>query len=226
MSLKFLYLFKLLVAVSIINIMSNTAYAADIKILNNQTYHGNEVTDVTDSEIWIAFIPKNGETLAKHVKISVKTVKDYVIDSETTPLTGKEISSQEDALFLLKGLKISDGSIIENYPIKTDPINIDSPVEIKGAKATIKLFGRQNREKYQFILDVSGKTIPLTTPTVPDEQYPQLIWAGDINNDGHPDFVANISTHYNSSQPALFLSAIDKNGVTYNKVAERQSVGC
>ncbi len=246
LSMKFKY-FTYFFNIALLSFISNS-YANDaakdnkISILMNQFYHGDEVTDVSNGENWIALINSDRKIITKHIKLKVKTVQDPITDEDKKTFTGKEISSDKNALFLVKGIELKNNSIIETYFFYdwqkdiNDTIYSDKSIEIKGKKSSVKLFNRSDlqikgngyeiNDAYQLIAKIEGKEIPLTAPTQSDDNFPNLIWSGDLNNDGHPDFVIDTAYHYNLSRPTLFLSHIEKDGVTYQKAAERKSSGC
>ncbi|MFZ4762200.1 MAG: hypothetical protein ACOYK8_05250 [Alphaproteobacteria bacterium] len=212
------------------------AEKATIHILQNSIYHQDEVEDVKNGESWIAIIESNGKYTAKQVTISVKTVKDEVIDPEKGPFTGKEIISDPATAFLIKGIAIKTGTPIKAYPIDTSSIEGGKSIEIKGGLSTVKLLGKskihlkgdgyETNDAYQLIGIVDNQEFTLVAPTTLDDSFPQLIWAGDLNNDGQPDLLIDTTNHYNVSNPTLFLSKVSKDKITYHKVAERRSTGC
>ena len=207
-----------------------------IRILQNMTYHKEEVADVKNGERWIAIVESQGKYSARAVTVSVKTVKDDIVDADAGPFTGKEISSVPTAAFLIKGLPLKNGTPIPSYFTGTVPIDEGKPVEIKGAHSTLILKGKTNihlktddyetKDAYQLIGEMDGKTFTLIEPMPTDDNVPHLIWAGDLNQDGQPDLFIDITNHYNVYHPALFLSKTGKNGTVYRKVAARYSVGC
>lgn len=223
---------------------AGNAHATDskINILINQFYHGDAVTDVRDGENWVAITKSSDQIIAKHIKIKVKTVEDPLVDEDKKKFTGKEISSDKNALFLVKGIELKNNSVIDTYFLYdwqkdiNATIDSDKSIEIKGKNSSVKLFNRSNlhikgdgyeiNDAYQLIAKIGDKEMPLTAPTQSDDNFPNLIWSGDLNNDGHPDFLIDTAYHYNISKPTLFLSHINGNGINYQKVAERESSGC
>ena len=215
---------------------SAPARAESIHILKNSTYHGDEVKDVSDGESWVAIVNSNGKYTAKQVVISVKTIKDLVLDSEDGSSTGREITSQPDSEFLIKGLPIKTGTAIKTYPIDTASIEGGKSVEIKGGLSTVTLLGKgkiylkgdgyETNDAYQLTGKVDNEEFTIVAPTTLDDTFPHLIWAGDLNNDGQPDLLIDTTNHYNISNPTLFLSKVGKNKITYHKAAERRLAGC
>jgi hypothetical protein len=227
-----------LIFLSMIMVLSAPVKAEDAsaRILQNSTYHEDEVADVKNGESWIAIIKSNGKYMAKQVTVSVKTVKDEIVDPENGPFTGKEVTSDPAAAFLIKGIVIKTGTPIKAYPIDTASIEGGKSIEIKGDLSTVTLIGKskihlkgdgwETNDAYQLIGKVGNEEFMLMAPTPLDDTFPHLIWAGDLNNDGQPDLLIDTTNHYNLSNPTLFLSKINNSKITYHKVAERSSVGC
>lgn len=217
----------------LITSFSTVAYAEDAQphILQNLAYFEDQVEDVKDGESWVAIVETNGGYTAKKVVISVKTVKD-----ENAPGGGpyKKVSSDPQAIFLVKGIAIKDDAQIKSYPFDMSAIETGTSIDIKGDKATITLVAKSRyvksegweHETYQLTGKVNNKEFNIIEPTSLNDVVPHLIWAGDLNNDGYPDLLIDTTEHYSASVPTLFLSKVDKNEVTYNKVAERLHGGC
>ena len=208
-----------------------------ISIIRDASYHAGEAEDVIDGETWIAIVESDGKSIAKHVKISAKTEYDGLLDAKDGPFTGKVIESVPNTVFLLKGFGLREGADVQSIPLDSElSQNLTKPYELKGAKGNVRLDDigglKLNTGEYefddahQFVLKLDGKDIPLTEVQVFNDALPYLIWAGDLNNDGYPDFVANISYHYNISKMALFMSYTYDGSLDYKKVAERQATGC
>ncbi|MEZ5690843.1 MAG: hypothetical protein R3D71_04165 [Rickettsiales bacterium] len=222
--------------------INNPSYAKtnnEISIIEAESYHGVEVIDAQDGEEWSAFTVEDGKTLVKNVRISVKTIFDEVTDNEGDSPTGKYISSSpkyNNILFMVKGIKLKDGRI-PTYHTVNSPIKGGDRLTVKGDKSSIELIekndintktydGRDVNNGYQLTLKINDKEIKLSEVMLLDDNYPKLIWSGDINNDGYPDLVIDTSYHYNMERITLFLSR-NKNGkINYKKVAEHTSYGC
>ena len=59
-----------------------------------------------------------------------------------------------------------------------------------------------------------------------DEQTPELLWAGDLDRDGRPDLLPELSRHYNVSDRALLLSGDAADGEMSRVVTTPRTVGC
>lgn len=216
---------------------SAPAYAEEtpIQIVLNATYHGEEVADVKDGQSWIAITESNGAYTAKQVTISVKTVKDDVIDPEIGPFTGKAITSDPSAVFLIRGMALKEGMPIKTYSSEAKSDESTESIEINGGLWPVRLQRKNGptssdrehgmKDSYALIGKVGAEEVTLFTQAISIDSHPMLLWAGDVNSDGQPDFLIDLN-RFNASVPTLFLSNVTKNTLTYHKVAERFSGGC
>ena len=58
------------------------------------------------------------------------------------------------------------------------------------------------------------------------ENGPRVQWAGDLDGDGIYDYLIDMHTHYNVSEPTLFLSTYAQDGEVVGVVAVFRTVGC
>ena len=52
-----------------------------------------------------------------------------------------------------------------------------------------------------------------------------MLWAGDLDRDGVPDLLLDLSNHYNISRYALYLSSMAGRDKLYKKAAEFKAEG-
>ncbi len=55
---------------------------------------------------------------------------------------------------------------------------------------------------------------------------PELLWSGDLDRDGQPDFLFDLTHHYNISHLALFLSSQANEDEIAGFVGELVTTGC
>ncbi len=59
-----------------------------------------------------------------------------------------------------------------------------------------------------------------------NDATPRLLFAGDLDRDGHLDAIIDTSDHYNLSRPTLFLSSAAGRGAHLRRVSEHRAIGC
>ncbi len=202
----------------------NYASDTEIKILTNGIYDGygaDNVADIKNGEKWIAIIPSKAGYIAKKVNVAVKNVQSECASE------AKSISSDPGALLLIKGLPIKDGPLTKfaihfNDSLLTSILNTGAGegtlMEVEGKKDTIKLIRKENL--HQITAKVGDKESVLT-----DIEFYGFILISDLNNDGYPDFIFTLSSD-NFDRPALFLSTVNSDGITYYEAAQGPVGGC
>ena len=215
-----------------------------------EVFHGDEAQDINNGEEWIAIVKKNEGYTAKKTKVFVTIVKDDLLDEPKGPFTGKKISFGlkwvEEIVFLVSGLDLPIGVQIPSVkttktPTPTESYNeltleAGSSIELEGITRNIILKGmgdvqlktgdHETNTGYQLIGMVGSYQFTIMEAFGLDDTTPHLIWTGDLNQDGYPDFLINISEKYSMSQPALFLSQNKEGKVSYKKIAERIFIAC
>ncbi|MDW7694961.1 hypothetical protein R9C00_00290 [Flammeovirgaceae bacterium SG7u.111] len=59
-----------------------------------------------------------------------------------------------------------------------------------------------------------------------DDAMYRLIFVADLDGDGIPDIVADLTNHYNVSKKMLFLSSLADEGEWHKKVGDFTAIGC
>lgn len=218
----------------------------EIAIVQAYDYHEGEVDDVQDGQEWFAMMP------AKEGRYTVRETTLHVTREDE--MFGHHIRGDENALFYLRGLPLQDGqSIVQAIPSAINPDDAEPkhfysyPVTVgpwdsvhfvaDGQKIDVIGFGAHDyqpddlppeRWDHGYALWVESGEIRtyLSEVMMLDESMPAIQWAGDLNGDHLPDFVIDVSGHYNTSELAVFLSKKRENGITYERVAERYGLGC
>ncbi len=212
------------------------AEGSDIRILQPMTYHSDEVENDTEDRQWYALVRDDEKFFLKKVALRIKITLDPVLDEDGVP-TGKEVVVEgSPPLILISGLEgVQEGEVpwIQiPYPFYPGDTLIFKP-----GKDTYQICAWGNyRENINmigpYLLQVSSssdnhllKQIFAATYGISDTNF-RFIWAGDIDHDGKPDAIVDLSDHYNVSRLVLFLSSMAGEGEILHPVAERRSVGC
>lgn len=209
------------------------SYPLDL-LTTGSYFHGNEV-QAQSGEQWLGlFSTEKGFELLP-TKINVNTVRDYVLDTDETKKTGKEIilDKKYTPVFLVKGsipLKpgivktvfLGNAKFSPNSPPLSVALNLES-----GNIYQISLKERRNPETtYHALLVSSSKDgISQEISSCCSDNSPTLLWAGDLDRDGKLDLLIDISNHYHVSTLTLFLSSTNQNKLL-EPVAQFKTTGC
>lgn len=238
---------KLVLFASLLIVTATTVSAGGKKFSGDMvidgSWHGNEVV-AEDGENWMALAENKGAYSLQEVKISVTLVEDAVLDTPPTK-TGKEISLQDgiNAIALLRNIPqlqegpVPSAEIVDRNFGAGEPTTIlfnGMPYELViacDAKLSVEEIADCPLE-----LSGAGKTqqlmiYPVFRPGeasqgIASDATPQVLWAGDLDNDGLLDLIVDLTNHYNVSAPTLLLSSQAKESELVHPVAEFRTTGC
>ncbi|PSK88880.1 hypothetical protein [Taibaiella chishuiensis] len=220
-------------------------------ILNASSYHGDEVGDSVSRKSWTGLFRNAGGYYLDATRIQTARVYDAVLDeSENGPHTGIEVRAlhKDTAILLISGvpylrtgpvtavpeLSAGDRSFFTLQPGDSSRFNYAGHSYTLIARGTKKQVddqpGNEIITDYRLYLagDKNGKRIEqlLTAQKNLDDTLPCIIFCGDLDGDGLPDFLIDTTDHYNVFQPTLYLSAQAAADKLLLRVAKHTSVGC
>lgn len=214
----------------------------------NQTgeFHSDEVS-AKDGERWLALIldPSKRDRIAS-VVVRVERVMDALVD-EPGARTGKRVTfpGGTDSVFLFRGIQSIRPRPVETIcTIQTLKPNV--PVNLvlstgKSYQLTLvcsKFEGSEalQRSAASLVLRCGDQKQVLGTYQASYEKgvfagvgqggETRLLWAGDLNGDGAPDFIVDLTDHYNMALPTLFLGTKKDAKELASKVAQHRALGC
>jgi len=209
--------------------------AQDIKLLMAGQFHGDEVS-AKSGEKWFGVFPeKDGFELVETV-IKVSLFEDPIVDDEGEK-TGKEVTTdkKETPLFLVKGVSglkqgrvqtIFTGSLfLEPGQHLVLKLNDQDQFHFSASAGRKTEDGSARDYKIELRHGEISQTI-VSMPATDSDGQPALLWAGDIDRDGKPDLLMDLTHHYNMEIYTLFLSSKAGKGELVEQVAEFVSVGC
>ena len=164
-------------------------------------------------------------------------MKDEINDPEgEMSLTQiKSKTNQEIPFMLLYGLPNLDGVTIPFYPNFKNQLMPGESMQI--GEFTFTASGKLVKteygvtvENYKLILEgfKNNQSIKQTIADIPffDDKMVTFYWAGDLDQDGLPDFLIDLSHKYSYTMPTLFLSSKAGTNELVKNVAEGASFGC
>lgn len=211
-----------------------------IKLLETGSFHGDEV-NAKSGETWTGLFREGNSYFLRNTKIKVTRVHDEITDEKEWQKTGKAVTvnSKSPNVFLLRNaLKLKTGKVqtwLDSSQAET-PINMPNgfakEFKFNGEKYTLRVENKTSKEEFlnensKLILSNRNSSQVLATlKNGCDDCYWSMIWVGDLDRDGKPDFYFNLSNHYNISAKALFLSSQAEKNKLVIKVAILRTVGC
>lgn len=174
------------------------------------THHGDEAL-AKDGEEWFALC--DGKFRA--VKVSVRPVLDALLDEEGGAMTGRAVGAPCEASVLLKGIHGFSPKDVR-FARQHD----DGSFALGGQRIALR-----NEQGHAVFVDVKTKKRQRLGPFDAEGGEPVVVFAGDLDGDGHLDFIANYSEHYNVSALHLFLSSA-ADGWAPREVHEHRDTGC
>ncbi|MCL2650135.1 MAG: hypothetical protein FWD60_03790 [Candidatus Azobacteroides sp.] len=202
----------------------NSDIKTDVQILLPAGYRGTEIADFKPmlSEEWYDFYQDSitKKHFLKKATIKIGKIYDDCLEDFTT-----YVGSQRNPLILVKGI-IPQNKEISSISVKKRRIWPDEKYSFSFNGKTYLLRGDGNIIKsgttdmdgglerwdevknYKLYLSEQGKPeqLIIAIPTFNDT-FVQILWIGDIDGDGKPDFIIDNSRNYEEKNVLLFLSS-------------------
>ena len=206
------------------------------QIMRTGEFHGDEIS-AADGEEWYVLYSKDNKFFLEKTNIKLKMVEDVILD-ERGEKTGKEVSVNLDGdpVLLLKNFPDLTSGEIEtshnqkiyffeqnSFDIKIGKNEYQLKMNILDSKAELILTdGSLTQNLKEFFTYKADDSINIFG----DDAMPSLIWAGDLDKDNKPDFLLDMTSHYNVSEITLFLSSHASKDELVGKAAVFRTVGC
>ena len=210
-------------------------------------FHGDEVEAET-GERWQALYPDAGGVALRSVALRVETVRDWIVDGEDGPPTGRRVTTplstvhpdggvEDDALFLVRPPR----------PLPEEPVAtaFHGAWDLRSGSLALTLGGVGYRlgvveepeqtnewvtEPYRaervVVLSDGEVTRPVAHVVDLDAGHPALLWAGDLDGDGRLDLLLDESGHYNVTETVLYLSSLAAPGALVGRAGRHRTTGC
>lgn len=204
-----------------------------VKFLQTGEFHEDEVP-YRSGEKWLGLFRVGNSYQLMETSLRKKRVKDEgLYDTEVSTTTPYE------SVFLLQGAKTLRPGKIETI---FDSKGYEEFASLKGAEP--KGFGRRGQfwkiwianpdndgflqKGSSLMLQRSGFDVQVlrSLPAGCDDCGWSVLWVGDLDNDSNLDFLIDMSRHYNSYEPTLFLSSASKEVGWVGIFAGFHGVGC
>lgn len=209
----------------------------ETKMLLTGVFWSDEVR-AKSGETWLGLFKKGNNYSLLPTEIRVKRTSKYVNKKgEGIDEKGKDISvtGKDQPLFLLqKADFLESGKVvnINEQAAKKNEGEYKFDYKFNLSSGTYKLFAKNNsgENKYNGVSKLAlsdGKIEQIIySQKKCDDCSWDLIWSGDLDDDGKLDLFLNLSNHYNVRQLRLFLSSEAEKDNLVKEIANFRSVGC
>lgn len=228
------------VVIALFSLSSLCSYAEksddQIQIMQIGQYHGDEITARFGiAKAWLALIvnKQQAELVASTPKIS--RVFDPVSDEEgaKSSYSGKLVEDHQNApILLIKASWLKPGPIAQASLVEDSQAFTWNAKQFRLLHRCGKASSKESLLECKVVLSDGKNQQFIIDTSEPNQGYSDefantvnIVWAGDIDRDGKPDFIL-LNTHYNGENTQLFLSSkADKNQLV-KSVARVYRVGC
>lgn len=228
----------LIVFSHVVTVFSTDMLSDNIEILETGDYHGDEISAISGQEWWGVYSNTKGYSLQK-VTIFVDSVHDVVLDDHPDQRTGKRVKvfTKNEPVFLLRGISGMAKGILDVPPHEagkqlphgtkeTFSLSAGHNCELIAAESKNADSHNTDYKNYNLSFSCADQTQQLLEVPYLNDGVPSLLWAGDLDRDGKLDLYLDLTDHYNTSVPTLFLSSLAKEGELLGKAAELVTHGC
>jgi hypothetical protein len=210
-------------------------------LLQKQTYHEDEVAEHWISEKWFGLFYRTGKYYVQKTEVNFARINDPILDDDSTQTSGWDIQpkNNDSCIFLMNKIpEIIANSVsvfklkqTEIYPGKSYTFDFLEN-EYTFAATGKTTYNRNERvlSNYKLYLTTTtkGKTITVLINQTEnfDDAMIEILFAGDIDNDGFLDLLIDESNHYNACLPTLYLSKPAGVDQILKRMTSQKSVGC
>lgn len=214
------------------------------KIITIGQFHEDEVWKEAKKEKWFGLFYNSTETYVDSVKLNIKKEYDPILDEENGKKTGWLIETKhiDTSILFFQTKYISQKRNIKEIVPKKKILFPEDSFCFSYNNVKYVLYAKGGKEKVQddpiwynlwnyklyIKTSIKGKTIETLLCGAPrcDDQVPEIIFIGDLDNDEIPDLILNTSSHYNATCPTLYLSKPANKNEIVKPVGFHESVGC
>lgn len=210
-----------------------------VKIMIEGRFHKREVWQGAEHKPWMALVQNDSAFQLQPSRLQVNSVFDPVLDKGRQVRSGREVSGEHpNTLFFVTGMTRLQSNEVDTvgYPNQVILPNTSIDLKYKGKTYTLAASGDSIQQEgaesysvqnYKWIVTGAKNGRKITQELASDENFESaiyvLLWVGDLDGDGIPDLLADLSNHFNTSKVTLFLSSLAEKGKLYKKVADFKS---
>ncbi len=231
--------------------MASATAELPVKVLMpGGVFHGDEIKH-EGGDGWWGLVREGDGFALRETRVTLTRANDPIVDNEGEK-TGKNIvcDLEGEVLYLFKGGVAFKAGAVQTINATTQFLFPGEHVELRFKHPDS---GRDQQWTYyaagvatgaKGIGLIEGYTLAITDQPEGsqashqalysvkelDTRYGEggasLLWVGDLDRDGKPDLLMNLSDHYNVMNVTLFLSSLAKNRAMLEKAGELITTGC
>jgi hypothetical protein len=214
--------------------LAQASAQSHFELLETGAFHGQDVR-LRQPASWVGIYCKDDICTARPTTVHSTRVPDPLGEDEPNKPTGTliQVSTQGQPLFLVRGISSSPRPIATVFAGELSLQAGDKPdIAFSGTNYTLRVDGEKtakNTLPQGSRLLLSSRSAIQELFSVPDhgnDPYVTVLWIGDLDGDGKPDFYLNSSSHYNVSHKVLWLSTLAKPGQPVGQAAVFETAGC
>ncbi|EJF11546.1 MULTISPECIES: hypothetical protein [Pontibacter] len=206
------------------------------KIMIEGRFHKHEVWQGAEQKPWMALVQDDSVFRLQPSGMQVTTFFDPVYDKGRQVRSGREVRGEHpNTLLFVTGIAKLQASEVDTvgYPDQVILPNTAIDLRYKGKTYTLAASGDSIQQEgsesysvrnYRWTVTGTKNGRRITQELASDENFESaiyvLLWVGDLDRDGIPDLLADLSNHFNTSKVTLFLSSLAEKGKLYKKVAD------
>ena len=218
---------------------------SQVKVLMLGSFHDEEVWKNAEKEKWFGLFRSSKEQYLSEIIVNISRIFDPITDQDSlNNKTGWLVESinKDDCIALIAGLPFLNNHKIEEKILSKNEILPNEELKFNYLGIDYKLFATGEITKdsldpsfyeihnYKLFLKSTKNGKEITDKLVEtlnfDDAMINILFAGDIDNDGILDLIIDTSRHYNKTEPTIYLSKPSNSSKLLKIVGRHSTVGC
>lgn len=206
-----------------------------VKIFIEGRFHKQEVWQGAETKQWMGLVLEDSTFQLRPTRLQVYPFFDPIYDKGKQVKSGREVRGEHaNTLFFVTGIDQLKAGPVDTvgYPGQVILPNTALNLRYKDKVYTLEASGDSVQQdgadayalqNYSWTIKGTRNGKKISQELARDTDFESaiyvLLWVGDLDRDGIPDLLADLSNHYNTSKVALFLSSKADKGKLYKRVA-------
>jgi len=208
-----------------------TATESAQTLLTVGQFHGDEI-HAESGQVWLGLFPRGQGFRLARTKVHIERVNDPIVDELPSERSGRRVSvtGQLPPIVLVPlSSRLVEGSVASAVTMAAtlgrEPTKFTFAKRTYQVAAVVSSTGPSPSCDITFS-DGARSQIVETLEQCDKDKQPSLLWAGDLDRDGSPDLLLDVTDHYNVSALALYLSSKASANAMVGRIGYFRVVGC